>query len=48
MHALFLVELGATAHEFFAVRGSEENGTVDVAEVAFFHMVLLGLWFLHL
>ncbi len=48
MHALFLIKLGATAHEFFAVWGSEENGTVYVAKVAFFHMVLLGLWFLHL
>ena len=47
MDTFFLVELGSTADEFFAVRGGEENGAVDVAEVSFFEVVLLGLGFEH-
>lgn len=47
MEAFFLIELGSAADEFFAVRGGEENGAVDVAEVAFFEVVLLGLGFEH-
>jgi hypothetical protein len=47
MDAFFLVELWSTADEFFAVRGGEEDGAVDVAEVAFFEVVLFGVGLLH-
>jgi hypothetical protein len=47
MYPLFLVELGTAADELLAMRGGEEDGTVDVAEVALFHMVLLGFGFEH-
>lgn len=30
------------------MRGGEEDGAVDIAEVALFHVVLLGLRFEHL
>lgn len=48
MYAFFLVELWAATHEFFAVRCCKENWSVNIAKISFFHVVLLGLKFLHL